>query len=230
MAEERNPYRRAARIRADRTTRPERGQAPGKAKGLRKLPADLHALADGREDRLRRPRKARDAILEDDGGRHVIPGVRNSESRIVYDRRVVALRKAAESDDADALAVGLYEAQCLGLWRARNITDFEAFAENVAGVQAERAQSLIGIAVARLGEVERPLPTEIVALWVRTEAALVQVAATAAVHVVIASDGPKLQLEVPAKPAARAVDALRAVAAGVAGLGKLLASGVEPPR
>jgi hypothetical protein len=147
---------------------------------------------------------------------------------VVYDRRVLALRRAVERDDLDALATGLYEAQCLGLWRARNITDFEAFAENVAGVQTERARSLVGMAVARSGDSPRPLSKEIVALWVRTEAALVQVAAGAVVHVAIAADGPCLQIHLPAEPPARAVEALRNVAVGIAGLGKLLASGEEP--
>ncbi len=221
MPEQRsNPYRRP---------RPDGDKTAGKPRGLRELPRDLHDLADGRVDRLKRPRRPPPSPLEDDQGRHVIPGVRNSESRTVYDRRVLALRGALQRDDTDALGVGLYEAQCLGLWRARNITDFEAFAENVVGIQTERAHSLVDAASARAGHAPMLLGHEVIALWVRTEAALVPLCADAIVHVSFVNDAPWIQVHLPALPVVRAVDALKSIGPGLSGLGRLIASGAKPP-
>ena len=227
-----NPYRRGPR-----RPRPEpaRVVGPGGPRGLRELPPDLHALADGRENRLRRPRTPKNQALEDDRARHVIPGVRNSESRIVYDRRVLTLRDAVARDDADALGLGLFEAQCLGLWRARNITDFDAFAEDVVGTTPERARALAATAAERasardeLRSVGGVLSAEVVALWVRTEAALIPVAASAVVRIAFTADGPWLQVHVPAQPPDRALEALKSIGPGITGLGKLFASGSKPP-
>src|SRR5262249_24965531 len=124
-----NPYRRA------RPPRPE----PEKRPGLRQLPKDLDDLATGRTDRLPRPRRAPSPLYHERGGA-VIPGVRNSEARAVYDARVTRLRaQQAAGQDAE-LRLGLEEARSLALWRARNVTDYRAFAESVVGVTPALAE------------------------------------------------------------------------------------------
>ena len=207
-----NPYR--------RERRPARDRNEGKAQrpGLRKLPNDLHDLAEGRVDRLRRPRKPRDAQLEDERGGHVLPGVRNSEARAVYDRRVQWLRAAHERGDEPALRSGLCEAVCLGLWRARNITDFEAFAEHVLGVGAARARELL----AEASPAPQPLLPEVVALWIRLEAAAASLSPTAAVHLAGEAGEPRLRIELPAQPVAQTVEVIKSLGPAVTGLGKLL--------
>jgi hypothetical protein len=207
-----NPYRRERRA----TT--GRADAPPKRPGLRKLPSDLHDLAEGRVDRLRRPRKAPDAQLEDERGGHVMPGVRNSEARSVYDRRVQWLRAASERDDQAALRSGLCDALCLGLWRARNITDFEAFAEHVLGLGAARARELLADAT----PAPQPLRAEVVALWIRLEAAAMASSPSAVVHLAGSAEEPRLQLEFPAQPVAQVVETIKNLGPAVTGLSRLL--------
>lgn len=197
------------------------------------MPADLHDLAEGRVNRLRRPPKPRE-VLEDDRGAHVLPGVRNTEARAVYDRRVATLRAAATREDQAALEAGLYEAQCLGLWRARNVTDFDAFAEHVVGMGVERARELAEAGAARGAAGTTPLAREFVALWVRTEAALLKICPTARARIVRGAAGLELEIRVDADPVPRAVEALRELGPALTGLAKLTSSEVPerapPPR
>lgn len=163
-----NPFRRGPRggsspdrapDRAKRGRGPARPEGAPPKRGLRKLPADLHDLAEGRVDRLRSPRRAPEPRAEAEGSSHVVPGVRNSEARAVYDRRVERLRAAAGRDDTEALELGLYDAQRLALWRARNVTDFDAFAEHVVGLRVERARQLAAAGAARSAGGSRPSPS-----------------------------------------------------------------------
>jgi hypothetical protein len=206
-----NPYRRERRP-------PSGGEARPKRPGIRKLPNDLHDLAEGRVDRLRRPYKPRDSQLEDERGGHVMPGVRNSEARSVYDRRVQALRAASERGDEAALRSGLCDALCLSLWRARNITDFEAFAEHVLGVGAARARELLADAT----PAPQPLSPEVVALWIRLEAAAAALCPTATVRLAGSAAEPRLQLELPTQPIAQVVETIKGLGPAVTGLSKLL--------
>lgn len=229
-----NPFKRGPR--SGGPNRPKRPAKPGERRpGLRSLPSDLNDLAEGRVDRLRRPRKAPEPLQEEHGGvAHVVPGVRNSDARLVYDRRVAALREAArrlsEGAEATALEDALCEAESLGLWRARNVTDFDAFAEHVVGVAPARARELADAGAARLApNLPRPLPRELVALWVRTEAALLPVCSDAWVRVVPSAAGPQLELRLPANPVPRAVEALRGLGPALIGLAKLTGAGVEVP-
>ncbi|HKU44500.1 MAG TPA: hypothetical protein VJR89_40345 [Polyangiales bacterium] len=208
-----NPYRRERRA----ATKP-RGEDRPKRPGLRQLPNDLHDLAEGRVDRLRRPRRQPDSQLADERGGHVIPGVRNSEARSVYDRRVQLLRAAAQRGDEDALRRGLCEAMCLGLWRARNIIDFDAFADDVLGVDSARAHALLSAA----SPGPQALVPEIVALWIRTEAAALHVSADATVRLAGDAEQPKLQLEWPVHNIEQAVEVLKSVGPAVTGLTRLL--------
>jgi hypothetical protein len=207
-----NPYRR------ERRPAPERGEGPPRRPGIRKLPNDLKDLAEGRVNRLRRPPKERDGQLEDERGGHVMPGVRNSEARTVYDRRVQLLRAAHERGDESALRSGLCDALSLNLWRARNITDFDAFAEHVLGVGATRARELL----AQASPAPQALSSEVVALWIRLEAAALSSFPTATVRLAGSVDEPRLQLELPAQPIAQVVETIKSLGPAVTGLGRLL--------
>jgi hypothetical protein len=231
-----NPFRRGPRS-GGTPEREKRGRGKPepvtreKRPGLRKLPADLHDLAEGRVDRLKRPRRAPEALAEPEGSTHVVPGVRNSEARFVYDSRVARLRSAAGREDAAALAEGLYEVQRLALWRARNVTDFDAFVEHVIGLGVERARELAAQGAEASGESAdgaemRPLSREFVALWLRSEAALIQICPTASVRVTMRSGRRELELRLPAEPVPTAVEALKSLGPALTGLAKLTAAEV----
>jgi hypothetical protein len=297
-----NPFRRGPRggsspdrgpDRAKRGRGPARPEPEGAPKrGLRKLPADLRDLAEGRVDRLRSPRRAPEPLAEVEGS-HVVPGVRNSEARAVYDLRVERLRAAAGRGDTEVLEVGLYDVQRLALWRARNVTDFDAFAEHVVGLGVERARKLAAAGAARSsgaaaravlqpsagsesgsGASEREsgsasasasgsgasehasgsgasergpgssvrgaqagsgaevreaeaLSREFVALWLRSEAALIRICPTASVRVVSGRGGkPELELRMPADPVPTAVEAMRELGPALTGLAKLTSTEV----
>jgi hypothetical protein len=150
----------------------------------------------------------------------------------VYDRRVERLRAAVSRDDTSALELGLYEVQLLALWRARNVTDFDAFAEHVVGLSVERARE-VALAGATRAEAEsagsgeaEPLSRELVALWVRTEAALIQISPTASARIVRRDKGPELELRIAAAPVPAAVEALRSLGPALTGLAKLTSTEV----
>jgi hypothetical protein len=245
----RNPFRRGPRAgsppdreKRGRSKAPVETEAAPRRGGIRKLPTDLRDLAEGRVNRLRRPPRAPEPMMEPEGTSHVVPGVRNSDARAVYDRRVARLRAAATREDVAALESGLYEAQLLALWRARNVTDFDAFAEDVVGLGVNRARQLAAAGATRLrtgasvagAEVDpsepvreaRPLSREFVALWVRTEAALILVSPMSSVRVIGAEGKPELQLTLPADPVPTAVEALRSLGPALTGLAKLTSTEV----
>ncbi len=230
-----NPFRRGPKAGSTDRGRPNRGkpegERPAKRPGLRQLPSDLHDLAEGRVDRLRRPPRPPEALVEPEGTKHVVPGVRNTEARAVYDARVARLRAAVTKEDDSALAEGLYEAQRLGLWRARSVTDFDAFAEHVIGLGVERARELAAQGATAAGvadgaaEVE-PLSRELVALCVRSEAALIQICPTATVRIATRNGRHELEVRLPAEPVPAAVEALKSLGPALTGLAKLTAAAV----
>jgi len=236
-----NPYRRGPRSGSSPERGPDRAKVgrgkapegdPPRRGGLRKLPADLRDLAEGRVDRLRRPPRSPEGLAEPEGTTHVVPGVRNTEARAVYDRRVERLRRAVSRDDTDVLELGLYEAQLLVLWRARNVTDFDAFAEHVIGLGVERARELALAGAARVEAESKvssdaePLSRELVALWVRAEAALIEISPTASARIVRRPGGPELELRMAASPVPAAVEALRGLGPALTGLAKLTSTEV----
>jgi hypothetical protein len=169
-----NPFRRAPR---DQTApRKPDGQAEVPTdrrdrKGIRQLPRDMQDLANGTIERLPRPRREPN-LLEDPREGAVIAGVRNAEARVVYDARVASLRAALAAGRQAELVEGLREVRQLALWRARNVTDFQAFAESVVGVAAGTSEALTALEDA--AQEPAPLPVEAVALLIRVEAALLQ--------------------------------------------------------
>jgi len=234
-----NPFRRGPKAGTPERAKPSRGkpeaEQPGKRAGIRQLPSDLHDLAEGRVDRLRPPRRAPEALVEPEGSNHVVPGVRNTEARAVYDTRVARLRSAVSREDEAALGEGLYEVQRLALWRARNVTDFDAFAEHVVGLGVDRARELAAQGASAAGVSEdgaaevAPLSRELVALWLRSEATLLQICPTASVRISTRNGRPDLDVRVPAEPVPTAVEALKSLGPALSGLAKLTAA-VVPER
>jgi hypothetical protein len=196
--------------------------------GLRKLPPDLDELASGRRDSLR-PRRRPKGRIADSRVAGLIPGVANHEARRVFDARVEQMRRpdASEPD----LERGLCDAHLLALWRARNVTGFEALAQDVLGIPIERARSLAQRGAAQRGVGLQPLPDLAVALWIRSEAALIAHCPGASVAARLAGDGQRveLSLSLPLGPALAAAEALAAVGRAAAGLARVLA-GEQAPR
>ena len=144
----------------------------------RKLPPDLEAFArsDDEKLRIRRPRVDRGLIRDPREG-YTVAGVANRDARAVYDVRSVAMRALWDEGAADERALAalgqlFHDALRLELWHARRLTSFAAFAEEVVGVPAERAEALADEAALRMGEPVTPLTEVAIALWLRTEAGL----------------------------------------------------------
>jgi hypothetical protein len=214
------------------TRRRQRGRAPvetGSAvlrrrpdgrPGLRKLPPDLEDLATGRRDELR-PRRRPKGRLSDSRVRGLVPGVANHEARRVFDDRVAAMGHAAAQGDDEALGQALLEAQWLGLWRARNVMGFEALAQGVLAIDPARVQALVAAAVERsgLGEAAaEQFPDVAVALWMRSEAALLDHARGARVRVRVRDGKVELTVIAPLAPVAAIADAVAAIGRSAAGL------------
>lgn len=200
-----NPFRRA------RPPRPESEKRPG----LRQLPKDFDDLATGRTDRLPRPRRA-PSPLHDEREGAVIPGVRNSEARTVYDARVARLRAHLANGREAELREGLEEVRGLALWRARNVTDYRAFAESVVGVTPALAEELCA------SEAPAALPEHAIALAIRAEAALLTRAPGAEVRLRRSEGGLRMTMEIGVGDVPRAVEAISDAGRAVVGLRRFL--------
>jgi hypothetical protein len=195
--------------------------------GLRKLPPDLEELAAGRRDSLR-PRHRPRGRISDTRVAGLIAGVANHEARRVYDARLERLRAAVAQDDQAGLQRQLCVAVLLGLWRARSITGFDGFAQDVVGIDHERARELAEHGAAARGVGLERLPDLAVALWMRSEAALLERSPQAEVDVRVEGERLRLCLELPLVPPARTAEAVAAVGRAAGGLARVLMG--EPPR
>ncbi|MEY4579239.1 MAG: hypothetical protein RL701_3942 [Pseudomonadota bacterium] len=204
-----NPYRRA----------PSPPVKDGERRpGLRQLPADLEDLALGKADYLPRPRREPNPLQDEREGA-VIPGVRNADARTVYDARVASLRAAVAAGHEAELRAGLEEVRRLALWRARNVTDYRAFAESVVGVAPALAQALVD----ELSNDTAPkLEDHAVALAIRIEAAVVARDPSARVRVHADGPGVRLSVDVPVSDIGRAVETLTDVGRAAHGLRRFL--------
>ena len=190
--------------------------------GLRKLPPDLEDLASGRRDELRPRRKAR-GRLSDTRVRGLVAGVANHEARRVYDERLAQMSAALAAGDDDRLGQGLLESQLLGLWRARSVMGFDALAQGVLGVEPERARALSAAAAERLGvALVEQLPDIAVALWLRSEAALLDHGKTSTVTVRMRDGKLELSLVAPLAPVAAIAEAVAAIGRSAAGLARAI--------
>jgi hypothetical protein len=202
---------------ATRVVRRRDGAAPG----LRKLPPDFEDLAAGRRDVLRPRHKPRGRI-GDTRIAGLVAGVANHEARRVYDARVELGRKTLESGSEAELGKQLFDAVRMGLWRARNVTGFEAFAHHVLGVELDRATRLAERCANEHGATLEQLPDIAVALWMRSEAALLERCPEATIDVRVENEKVLLSLVLPLAPPVRAAEAVASIGRSAAGLARVL--------
>jgi hypothetical protein len=191
------------------------------------LPPDFEDLAAGRRDVLR-PRRRPRGRIGDTRIAGLIAGVANHEARQVYDARVERARRLLDGGDEAVLAQQLCEAVQLGLWRARSVTGFDAFAQDVIGVPAERANELAHEHAARSNVALEQLPDVAVALWLRSEAALLERCPDGAVEVRIDEGRLSLSLGLPLAPPLGVAEAVAAIGRSAAGLVRVLESETRP--
>ena len=177
------------------------------AEERKKLPPELEAFARSDEEKLRlkRPRVDRGKVRDPREG-YTVAGVANRDARAVYDQRVEAMRalwnggEASEQARAE-LGLLLLDALRLKLWRAKRVTGFQVFAEDVVGLPASTARELAKAASERTGDSEQELDERTTALWLRTEAGLYE-GDTAARARVTAAGGGGLRIELAVQVAA----------------------------
>lgn len=220
--------RKAAATAGDSPTRIVR-RRPDAPSGLRKLPPDFEDLAAGRRDTLR-PRRRPRGRIGDTRIAGLIAGVANHEARQVYDARVERARRLLDGGEQAVLAQQLCEAIQLGLWRARSVTGFDAFAQDVIGVPAENAHELARQHAARQNVALEQLPDVAVALWLRSEAALLERCPEAAIEVRTVEGRLQLSVALPLAPALGVAEAVAAIGRSAAGLVRVLESETRPPR
>lgn len=182
----------------------------------KRLAPELEAFAGGDDDALWR-RERRGGRLDDPrpGSAAAVAGVANRDARLVFDARVKRMRAAIERGDEQTLGEELLDAVRLALWRANNVIGFDVLAEAVLGVASDKARALAHAAAERLGEKAAIEDEVTLALWMRTEAGLLEHAPDASVRLL---EG-RLYLEVP----------LDRAAAGLAGVGRRAAPMVQVP-
>jgi hypothetical protein len=159
----------------------------------------------------------------------LIAGVANHEARRVYDARCERLRRALAQNLEQELASQLCEAVQLGLWRARSVMGFDALAQDVVGIEVKRARALAEQGASARGLVADQLPDLVVALWMRSEAALLDHCPAASVELaMIEGERFELRVRLPLAPPVRAAEAVAAIGRSAAGLARVLAGVVRP--
>jgi hypothetical protein len=184
-------------------------RAPAERK---RLPPVLEAFAAGDTRVLRAKRTT--PRLDDPRTVYLIPGVANRHARLVYDRRLEALREAvararSHEEARPALGALLADALRLGWWRGRSLTGFDALVEGVLGLPVDEAEALARAACD--GQLPERMPDHAVALVLRAEAGIAE--AGVAGQVLLLSEPttangppvPVVRLEVPVHALAHAV-------------------------
>ena len=152
--------------------------------GRRQLSPEVEALARGETDRLstrrRRPK------LDDPRAVALVPGVANRDARLAGSSRLRRMqqlveqwRGSAAGDEAHEeaerrLGLMLAETVRLGLWRALAVASFDALVEELLDLPAEQARALARRAAERHGISLVRASEETIAVWLRTEASLLQ--------------------------------------------------------
>jgi hypothetical protein len=161
----------------------------------------------------------------------LIAGVANHEARRAYDARVERLRHAFAQARESELERQLCDAVLLGLWRARSVIGFATFVQDVIGLQLERAQTLCERDAARRGVALERLPDVAVALWLRSEAALLEHCPEAQIELQVEDGGRlRLVLSLPLHPPVRAAEAVAAIGRSASGLVRVLTEPARAPR
>jgi hypothetical protein len=197
---------------------------------MRRLPPEVEDLASGRSEFLKRRRPPPDGRMADERIAGLIPGVPNHEARRVFDARVDRLRRAVKTQDEAALGRLLLEATLLGLWRARNVQGLDALCEGVIGLPTARGEALLKQAAEAIGRAAERLPDAAVALWMRSEVALLNVCDEASIVVSVEGNALRLQLAVPLDAPDVAANALMAIGHNARGLGQAFIPERERPR
>ncbi len=166
------------------------------------VPRDLEAFASGDDDAIwRRKQRKR---LNDPRSVMLVPGVANRDARSVYHAREARTRRLIEAGEDDAVTLELREARQLRLWRGQSLVSWEAYVENVLGLDAREVEP-------RLAGAE-PENDETVAAWMRAEAGLLEGDPDGAVRLV---DG-RLVIAVPLECAPTALASIGRRAAPLA--------------
>ena len=206
---------------------PTRSRAPrvdaGAREGVRRLPPNFQALAQGE----RPPRRQRPPVLYDDRDHGLIAGVGNRQARAAYELRLSPLLDAAT--EADRRCQLLAEVQLLGLWRAKQLTGFDAFAEDVLDASPAEAREAARSGAEAMGLSESDLPDLTIAMWIRSESALTGACPGARVSAVAEGSDINLILCLPTKVPARAIDGLAALGSAMTGLARLLEGADSKP-
>jgi hypothetical protein len=143
----------------------------------KRLSPELEAFARGDDDAIWR-RQIQSGRLHDPRVVALIPGLKNADARMVYEAHVARILEAMSAPVNDETRARLSEALAVvyacGTYRGYSIVSFEAFAEAVIGMPADRA-----IALARAGCVSLGLPKSLseaeIAVWLRAEAGVIEV-------------------------------------------------------
>lgn len=168
----------------------------------RRLAPDLEELARGEADFVRsRPPRPR---LQDPRAVAMVPGVANRDARVVFEARIEAMQ-ALRDDDA-ALGPLLAECLWLGLWRGRSVTSFDALVEEMLDLPAAHARGLAEVACHAANLPPEPLTEELVAVWMRAEAALLEIGEGRVF--VRPVDGDTLSLRLSVSSASTALEAI----------------------
>lgn len=168
----------------------------------KRLSPELEAFARGDDDAIWR-REIKSGRVHDPRVVALIPGLKNSDARLVYEGHVARIRAAMNERDDDRLAQELAIVATCGVYRGYSIVSFPAFAEAVVGIPSERATALARAGRRALGLPETLTEAEI-AVWLRAEAGVFEV--TQHGHVGV-KDGV-LTLSVPLERAAEALAAV----------------------
>ncbi|MBX7192770.1 MAG: hypothetical protein K1X94_11965 [Sandaracinaceae bacterium] len=168
----------------------------------KRLSPELEAFAAGDDDAIWR-REIKSGRVHDPRVVALIPGLKNADARRVYEAHVQRIRKAMAEETQERLSEELAVVYACAIFRGYSIVSFEAFAEAVLGMPADRA-----IAMAKAGRVALGLPEALteaeIAVWLRAEAGVLEVTQNGRVEV---RDGV-MTLSVPITRAAEALAAV----------------------
>ncbi|MBX3247142.1 MAG: hypothetical protein KF901_08180 [Myxococcales bacterium] len=173
----------------------------GEGSRSKRLAPDLEPLARGEAEFIRgKPRRPR---LQDPRALALVPGVANRDARAVFEARVEAM--IAYRDEEGPLSRLLAEALWMGLWRGRSVTSFDALAEEVLDLPGDEARRLAELACAGASMPAETLTEELLAVWYRAEAALLEAEVPGEIT---AADTETLTVRVKVAPAPIALEAI----------------------
>ena len=168
------------------------------------LPDELEALARGDIKRLgggrSRPR------LRDPRPVALIPGLANRDARTVCTARIEALLALIAGEPGPALDRALAEAAIGAVWRGRSLTGLGAFAEEILGLEEAVARAAAERGAASLELPLAPASDELVAVWLRAEAALLDAGIPG--RAFVRGPEPRLVLELDSEHGPKALEAI----------------------